>query len=132
MNGYARNKQRLALLETTLTHHEVIKETLAKTLDSMKTKKAEVLAAIDEVEADYKQMQLTAVESKYQMDDTKLAQIKQSLRELKKSVEIEKEKQNLTPRVMEDAPASAPAKTVKEILAPVTGAAQPATIDDAN
>ena len=132
VNGYARNKQRLALMETTLTHRETIKETLAKTLDSMKTKKAEVLAAIDEVEADYKQMQLTAVESKYQMDDTKLAEIKKSLRELKKSVEIEKEKQNLTPRVLEEAPASAPAKTVKEILAPVTGTAQPATIDDAN
>jgi hypothetical protein len=132
VNGYARSKQRLALLETTLTHREVIKETLAKTLDSMKTKKAEVLAAIDEVEADYKQMQLTAVESKYQMDDTKLAQIKESLRALKKSVEIEKEKQNLTPRVLEETPASAPAKTVKEILAPVTGTAQPATIDDEN
>ena len=132
VNGFTRSKQRLALMETTLAHRETIKETLAKTLDGIKTKKAEVLAAIDEVEADYKQMQLTAVESKYQMDDSKLAEIKKSLRELKKSVEIEKEKQNLTPRVLEETPASAPAKTVKEILAPVTGTAQPATIDEAN
>ena len=124
--GYKRDKQRLAQMETTLSHREAIKETLAKTLDSMRTKKAEVLAAIDEVEADYKQTRLNAVESKYQMDDTKLAQIKESLRDLKKSVAIEKELQNLTPRVLDEAPAAGPAKTVKEILAPVTGVATPA------
>ena len=123
---YKRDKSRLGDLEKTLGHRESIKETLSKTLDTMRSKKAEVLAAIDEVEADYKQTRLLAVESKYQMDDSKLAQIKESLRDLKKSVAVEKELQNLAPRVLEESPASAPAKTVKEILAPVTGAATPA------
>ncbi len=123
---YKRDKSRLADMDKTLGHRESIKETLSKTLDTMRSKKAEVLAAIDEVEADYKQTRLLAVESKYQMDDTKLAQIKESLRDLKKSVAVEKELQNLAPRVLEESPASSPAKTVKEILAPVTGAATPA------
>jgi len=127
--GYKRDKQRLTQMETTLGHREAIKETLSKTLDSMRTKKAEVLAAIDEVEADYKQTRLNAVESKYQMDDTKLAQIKESLRDLKKSVAVEKELQNLTPRVLDEA---GPAKTVKEILAPVTATATPAAAPEAN
>ena len=69
VNRYTRDKSRLASMEATLVNRETIKETLSKTLDSMKTKKAEVLAAIDEVEADYKQLQLAAVESKYQADE---------------------------------------------------------------
>jgi len=133
VNGYARSKQQLATMETTLGHREAIKETLAKTLDGMRSKKGEVLAAIDEVEADYKQLQLTAVKSKHPvLDDSKLSQIKESLRALKKSVAIEKEKQNLTPRLLDEAPAAGPAKSVKEILAPVTGAATPGAIDEAN
>ena len=119
VTGYGGDKSRLATMEATLANRETIRDTLSKTLDGMKTKKAEVLAAIDAVEADYKQLQLAAVESKYQADDTKLARIKESLRALKKSVEIERVKQDLTPRVLEDAPAAAPAKTAKEILAPL-------------
>jgi chromosome segregation ATPase len=119
---FVRNKKSLDLMENTLTYREKIKETLQKTLDSMKTKKAEVLAAIDEAEAEYKEMQLSNVESKYQADDTKLAKIKENLRKLKKGIEIEKEKLNLSPRVYEETPTAAP-KTISEILAPVTGKA---------
>ncbi len=129
---YARNKKQLAAMEATLASRETIKETLGKTLDSMRSKKGEVLAAIDEAEAEYKQLQLNAVESKYQADDTKLAQIKESLRALNKSIAIERERQNLTPRLLEETPASAPAQTVQEILAPVTGETVPPAIGAAD
>ena len=88
VNIHVKNQSRLKMLEATLTSRETIKETLQKTLDTMKNKKAEMLAEIDAVEAEYKTLQLTQVESKYQTDDTKLAKIKETLRQLKKSVDI--------------------------------------------
>ena len=118
---HVNNQNRLKMLEATLTSRETIKETLQKTLDTMKTKKAEMLAEIDAVEAEYKTLQLTQVESKYQTDDSKLAKIKETLRDLKKSVEIEKEKLALTPSIREEQPATDASKSVEDILAPLTG-----------
>ena len=117
---HVNNQNRLKAMETTLTHRESIKETLQKTLDTMKNKKADLLAEIDSVEAEYKTLQLTQVESKYQTDDSKLAKIKETLRQLKKSVDIEKEKLALTPSIREVQSTSTDTnKSVKDILAPL-------------
>ena len=117
---HLKDAKRLETMEKMLESREAIRDTLLKTLDGMKAKKAEAIAAIDELEAEYKQLQLTQVESKYQNDDTRLAKIKDDLRKIRKDVEVKKEVLNLTPRVMEDAPAEGTAgKTVEEILAPV-------------
>ena len=128
---FAMNRKQLAAMEATLASREAIKETLVKTLDGMKSKKGEVLAAIDEAEAEYKQLQLTAVESKYQADDTKLARIKENLRSLKKKIAIEREKQNLTPVVLEEA-AAAPTKSAAEMLAAAKGEAVPPAVGEAD
>ncbi|MGL6073254.1 MAG: hypothetical protein ACRC8S_03725 [Fimbriiglobus sp.] len=130
VNQFVRTKKNLELMEKTLVHRETIKDTLQKTLDSMKTKKAEVLAEIDEAEAQYKELTLANVESKYQADDTRLAKIKERLRGLKKEVDIEKEKLALSPRVMEETPATS-TKSVQEILAPLSKAEKTETIEDA-
>jgi len=117
---HMKDAKRLETMEKTLEHREAIRDTLTKTLDGMKAKKAEAMAAIDELEAEYKQLQLTQVESKYQTDDTRLAKIKDDLRKIRKDVEVKREVLNLTPRVMEETTAEGTAaKTVEEILAPV-------------
>lgn len=117
---HLKDAKRLETMEKTLEHREQIRDTLVKTLDGMKAKKAEALAGIDELEAEYKQLQLSQVESKYQTDDSRLAKIKDDLRKIRKDVEVKKEVLNLTPRVLEETPVEgSAAKTVEEILAPV-------------
>jgi peptidoglycan hydrolase CwlO-like protein len=116
------DKSRLETLDKTLVARERVKENLEKTLDAMKKQKLELTAQIDAFEAEYKSLQLQQIESKYQTDTTRLASIKESLRSLKKKVDVEREKLNLNPTIVEDAP-SAPtsSRSVDEILAPLDG-----------
>lgn len=119
---HQKRKQQLADMEKALASRERIKETLAKQLDGMTRQKQLLKAEIDAVEADFKQVQLAQIESKYQRDDTRLGKVKESLAEMRKKLDVEKEKLNLAPKVYEDnTGTSASTQTVAEILAPLNG-----------
>jgi len=120
VTSHLKRKQQLESLEKTLAYRERIKETLEKQLDSMLKQKQELKAEIDAVEAEYKALQLQQMESKYQHDDTRLARVKESLNNLRKKLDIEREKLQLAPRVY-DEPASEPAtaQSIDDILAPL-------------
>ncbi len=114
-------KATLDSMEQTLAHRERIKDALSKQLDSLKRNKLEMAVAIDKLEAEYKVLALQQTESKYQIDDSRLAHVKERLRDLQKEVDVKREKLKLAPRVMdESAPASA--LSVSEILAPLDNA----------
>ena len=82
------------------------------------------MAEIAAVESDYKRLQLEQIRSKYQTDDTKLARIKERLREIKKEVEVRKVRHELEPVGRETPVSAGPARSVEDILKPLT-AAQP-------
>jgi chromosome segregation ATPase len=110
-------KKTLAHIEQQLTHHEKIKETLTKTLAELSQQKDSLAAEIDIVEAEFKTLQLTQIESKYQRDDSRLSKIKQDLAKLRDSVKIQEVRASL------DAPSKA-AET------PVTTNVTPESVDD--
>jgi chromosome segregation ATPase len=122
VSSHVKVVKRLEVMEKTLAQREQIRDTLQKTLDSLKAKKSEALIAIDELEAEYKELQLTQIESKYQADESRLAKIKETLAKIRKDIEVKKEVLQLTPSVREDAPAEGTAtgsQSVEDILAPV-------------
>jgi DNA repair exonuclease SbcCD ATPase subunit len=116
---HLKKKQSLESQEKALASHERIKETLKKQLDSMMRQKDELKAEIDNVEAQYKELQLQQVESKFQTDDSRLAKIKESLHEMQKKLDIEKEKLALTQKIRAEEPTAAAGQTVDEIIAPL-------------
>lgn len=111
-------KATLASMEQTLNARERIKDALQKQLDGLRRNKQELTVAIDKLEAEYKVLQYQQIESKYQADDTKLAAVKQSLRELQREVDIQRQKLKLAPTVSDDGP-PATGLSVDEILAPL-------------
>lgn len=108
--------------EQALAMRERTKESLEKQLDTLKRQKDELAVQIDAFEAEYRSLQLEQMQSKYQTDSTRLAGIKESIRNLKKNLEVEREKLNLAPRVMEESPTvSATGQSVDDIMAPLDG-----------
>src|SRR5439155_12821260 len=75
-------KETLATMQETLIARERIKESLLKSVESIKRQKRELAVAVDRLESEYKRLQLQQIESKYQFDDTQLASVKQSLKDL--------------------------------------------------
>lgn len=118
----ARHMNRKASLsnqEKALNIREQNKENLERQLDVLKRQKDELAVQIDAFEAEYRSLQLEQMQSKYQTDATRLANIKNSLRGLEKKMAIEREKLNLAPRVVEDSGFTASGETVDEIIAPL-------------
>ena len=113
---------RLQSLEATLANRSESRNNLQQTLDQMVGQKDAILAQLSAVEAEYKRLQLEQVKSKFQTDDTKLARIKEQLRNLDKEVQIRKERLNLEPVGRETPVAVGPTRSVDEILKPLTEA----------
>lgn len=118
VDNHLLRKKTLASVEQALTHHEKIKDTLARTLDELSRQKDAMAYEIDAVEAEFKNLQLTQIESKYQHDDSRLAKIKQDLAKLRDSVKIQEVRASL----------DAPVKT--NTTAPVTTNITPESVDD--
>lgn len=97
-------KATLGSMEQTLAARVRIKDALQKQLDGLRRNKQEMNVAIDKLEAEYKVLQYEQIESKYQVDDTRLAGVKQSLRDLQREVDIQRQKLKLAPTVAEDGP----------------------------
>lgn len=121
---YMQKSTTLEYKEKTLVKREEIRDTLQKHLDGLIRQKQELLAEIDAVEAEFKTVQLQQVEAKYQVDDSRLAKIKEKLRGIRNEVEVAKETGRLnevyTPK-LEEKVSIDPATTVDQILAPLSG-----------
>ncbi len=115
------SRQTISVMTETLASRERIKDVLQKQVEAIKMQKRELTAAIDRLEADFKRLQLQQIESKYQFDDTKLAAVKDSLKDLQKEIEIKRTKLKLAPARASESGAPANNLTVDEILAPLNG-----------
>jgi chromosome segregation ATPase len=105
-------------MEQTLNARERIKDALQKQVEGLRRSKVDLVVAIDKLEAEYKVLQYQQIESKYQVDDSRLSSVKQSLRDLQRDVDIQRTKLKMAPTIMEEgAPASG--LSVEEILAPL-------------
>ncbi len=122
-----KNEARLATMEQTLLRRDEIRATLERTRDAMAGKKGELLADINAAEAEYKLLQLAQVESKYQTDDTRLAQVKEKLRAIKKDIDVRKERLAMEPVGKDDQPAGRTlAQIMADLKAPATAKTAPA------
>lgn len=112
-------KNTLTSMEQTLNARERIKDALQKQVEGLRRSKLDLVVAIDKLEAEYKVLQYQQIESKYQVDDSRLSSVKQSLRDLQRDVDIQRTKLKMAPTIMDDgAPASG--LSVEEILSPLT------------
>ena len=122
---HVQKKNTLEAKEKTLVQREAIRDTLQKQLEALVRAKQEMLAEIDSVEAEYKNLQLQQIEAKYQFDDSRLAKIKEQLRTIRNDVDIEKEKvrinEEVNPKLEAKSVATDAGQTVDQILAPLTG-----------
>ena len=123
---------RLTNLETSLANREENRDILQQKLDAMVGQKDALLAEIGVVESDYKRLQLEQIKSKYQTDDTKLARIKERLREIKKEVDVRKVRHDLEPVGRETPAMTGTNRSVDEILKPLTEGGTPVKIGEAN
>ena len=85
----------LKALETMVAVRERTRDLAEQHLQALVTQKSELEAAVTALEADIKMAKIEQVESKYQNDGTRMADIKESLANLKKRIEVQREKLNL-------------------------------------
>lgn len=86
---YKANETMLAVREQTRTMAE-------QHLQALISQKAEMETAVVELEALIKQVKVEQVQSKYQDDGTRMAQVKEDLAKLRKRIEVQREKLNLS------------------------------------
>lgn len=118
VNRYATNQKTLAALEQTLASRERTRDALEKQLDTLKYQKKELAGAIDALEAEINLLKLQQMESKYQNDNTRLASIKESIREMRKTIDIKREQLRLAPTVHEEqsTASSTTSRSIDDIL----------------
>jgi chromosome segregation ATPase len=122
---FTANQKSLDSLDVTISSRERIKDSLEKQLDTLKTQRIELLAAVDGLEAELNSLKLQQMESKYQTDDSRLSKIKEDMRALKTKLEVEREKLKLLPSTMETSVTHSN-KSVDDIMAPLSTPAKPA------
>ena len=83
-------------------------------LQALISQKSELEAAVVELEADIKLAKIEQVQSKYQNDGTRMAEVKDSLAKLRMRIEVQREKLALSKQYDKS---SVENKSVEEILA---------------
>ena len=94
--------------------YEPIYDALEDTGLPLVTQKSELEAAVTELDADIKLAKIEQVQSKYQNDGTKMADVKERLTNLRKRIEIQREKLNLAKQIEKTGVEN---KSVDEIMA---------------
>lgn len=118
---FSANQKSLDAIDATANSRDKVKLTLEKQLDTMKSQKIELTAAVDALEAELTALKLQQMESKYQTDETRLAKIKEDIRKLKTKFAVDRETLALMPAALESTPTKATAtKSVDDIMAPLT------------
>ena len=101
-------------LESMLSVRDRTRELAEEHLQALVTQKADLEAAVTNLEADIKVAKIEQVQSKYQNDGTRMAEVKESLAKLKKRIEIQREKLNMAKQYSGSTTEN---KSVEEILA---------------
>jgi len=122
---YTLQQKTLESMEQALATRQRIRDTLARQLEVMKGQKAELTATIDALEAELQVLKLQQMESKYQTDDTRLARIKEGIRELQTQIQVEREKLRLLPAALEHTATPVSDRSVDDIMAPLRAQQQP-------
>ncbi len=126
VKSFANTQKSLDSLDALLANRIKVRDSLEKQLETMKNQKAELKAAVDGMEAELAMLKLQQMESKYQTDDTRLAKIKEDLRNLKKKVDVKREELKLSQTALDETTAPATTgKSVDEIMAPLAPAKKP-------
>jgi len=107
-------EQEFKAQETMLNVRERTRTMAEQHLNALVEQKRQLETEITQLDADIKLAKLRQVESKYQNDGSRMAKIKEDLAKLRKRVEIQQEKLNLSKKYD---PSAAENKTVDEILA---------------
>lgn len=102
-------------LESMLSVRERTRELAEEHLQALVTQKADLEAAVTNLEADIKVAKIEQVQSKYQNDGTRMAEIKESVAKLKKRIEIQRAKLELSKQQYDKS--SVENKSVEEIMA---------------
>jgi hypothetical protein len=119
---YGIKEGNLKNMEKALAMRERNKENLEKQFDVLKRQKEDLAIQVDRLEAEYNTLKLEQMESKYQTDSTRLAGIKESIRDIERRIAVQRERLNLEPRVQEVGTAGPTSDlTVDEIMAPLNG-----------
>ena len=119
-------EKELKALETMLAVRERTRDLAEQHLQALVSQKSELEAAVTELEADIKVARIEQVQSKYQNDGTRMAQVKEDLAKLKKRIAVQREKLNLTKKFD---PNSVENKSVDEILAELDSKSEKAAGD---
>lgn len=101
-------------LETMLAVRERTRDLAEEHLQALVTQKAELEAAVTQLDADIKVAKIEQVQSKFQNDGTRMAEIKDSVAKLKKRIEIQRAKLELARQYDKTGVEN---KSVKEIMA---------------
>jgi chromosome segregation ATPase len=101
--------------ETKMATHQRTRDLAEQLLQSLVSQKAEMEAAVTELEAAIKIARIEQVESKYQNDGTRMAEIKESIKALHKRLDVQREKLSLSKKI--DGRSSVENKSVDEIMA---------------
>jgi chromosome segregation ATPase len=112
-------KKELTAQEQMQTTHERSRLILEQQLHAMVAQKSDLRAAVADMEAQIRLVKLQQIESRYQDDGSRLGEIKDSLRELQKKVEIQREKLKLTETIIGESTASD--RSIDSILADLDG-----------
>jgi peptidoglycan hydrolase CwlO-like protein len=114
VTAHKNQEKELKALETMLGVRERTRDLAEQHLQALISQKSELEAAVIELEADIKLAKIQQVESKYQNDGTKMAEVKDSLAKLRKRIEVQRGKLELAKQYD---PSSVENKSVDEILA---------------
>ncbi len=111
--------QNLKRTQAKLESQGRIVEQLEKQRAAFGRLKGDLDAAIDELEEQVHAMNLAQMESRYQTDDTRAAQIKEAIAKARKRLDVQRRELTL---LQSDGRPAAAGETVDEIMAPVTNA----------
>ena len=92
VNTHKNLQKEMKALETMQAVRERTRDLAEQHLQALISQKSELEAAVIELEADIKLAKIEQVESKYQNDGSRMADVKESLAKLRKRIEIQREK----------------------------------------
>lgn len=115
-NAYKAAQKTLEANQATLANRIKVRDSVKQNLDAMQSQKGELAVAADELEAQLVALKAEQTRSKYQTDDTRLAKIKEDIRNLKTKLDVEKERNRLMQGGANPAVKPESTKSVDDIL----------------
>jgi peptidoglycan hydrolase CwlO-like protein len=122
VNAHKNHEKEFKALSTMLAVRERTRDLAEQHLQALESQKVELEAAVIELEADIKVAKIEQVQSKYQNDGTRMAEVKESLAKLRKRIEVQREKLALAKQYDQNGVEN---KSVDEILAELDAKGEP-------